>query len=118
MAEAKITRHDVPCQIEYLGTVDFDILNYDNNGLNLYEIAVVDPETDEIVGEEFYTDQQDWQTAQSDARGRTSLDMDEETVGDVVAHVCGTFDTYEIEACIHVAYVIDQDEGEREAERF
>lgn len=118
MAKAKITRHDIPRQIEYRGTIDFDILEYDSNGLDLYEIAIVNPETDEIEGEEFYTDRQDWQAAQSDVYGRASLDMDKETVADVTAHIVGTFDTYDLVATVHTAYVIDHDEDEREAGRF
>lgn len=110
MAKAKITRHDIPCQIEYRGIIDFDIMDYDSNGLDLYEVAIVDPETDEIEGEEYYTDWQDWQTAQYNVPGRTGLDMDEETVKSVEVHVIGTFETYELDATIHTAYVTSTEE--------
>ena len=89
------------------GKVEFDPMNYDNNVYDLYAIAICDPETDLVVGEEHYTDENDYHDAIRNTFGREFMTESEE---------CGFCDVwyeseqFEAEATYHIAYVIDHED--------
>lgn len=89
------------------GTVNFDPMTYSNNVYDLYAVAICDPETDQIISEEHYTDEDDYRTALRDTYGRKVMDEQEEFgFCDVYYDGC----TYDCECTYHIAYVVDHDE--------
>lgn len=90
------------------GTIyDFDPMCYDNNYYDLWCVAVCDPETDEVEGEEHYVSESEYRSALRDTEGREV--MDEQTqVG--FCDVIYNGECYEFEAIYHIAYVFDYEE--------
>ena len=93
--------------IRNYGTVDFDPISPSSNFYDLYNVAIVDPETDLIVGEEHYVSEEDYRSALRDVYGREIVHEDE-SMGfcDVID---GWGEGFECECTKHVAYVIDHE---------
>ena len=109
MAKANVFVKDGIFEAKCEGTIDFDEMDYDNNDVHIYQVAIVNPDTDEYEGVERYLDEGSWMVARFDTYGRRELDMevDEDTVDAIVR--CGC-DGYNVEATAHTAYVVDSDE--------
>lgn len=94
-------------KIKDYGTVDFDPMDYDNNVYDLYDVVILNNETDEIEGQEHYVREREWSIAVNSTYGR-ELFSEEERAGFCEAVYNG--ECYECEAIYHVAYVYDHDE--------
>ena len=93
-------------RIKGYGEVEFDAVSYGNNFYDLYAVAICDPETDQVIEEEHYVDEDDYRMALRDTYGREVMDEQTEMgFCDVVWD--GT--TYECECTYHIAYVIDKE---------
>ena len=93
--------------IKDYGEVDSDPMVADHH-FDLYDVAICDPETDQVIEEEHYTDEDDYRSALRDTYGREVMDEQQE------AGFCYAdygFETYDCECTYHIAYVIDR-EGE------
>lgn len=89
------------------GKVEFDPMNYDSNVYDLYDVAIFDPESGMIEGEENYIDEDRYRSALRDTYGREVIYEKEE------AGYCDVIDSwgelYECECTYHVTYVIDSE---------
>lgn len=110
MAKAKVYVRDDVVETAYEGTIDFDETDYDNNAIDLYNVVVVDPETDEYEKIERYTDYDSFRAAQYDVPGRKPLPFDEEESFADVSVVVNCWNRYDVGATIHTAYVTDTEE--------
>lgn len=94
-------------EIRDYGKVNFDSMNLGNNVYDLYAVAICDPETDLVIGEEHYTDEEDYRTALRDTYGREVMDEQQEYG---LCTVSDGWDEYDCECTYHVAYVIDHED--------
>lgn len=89
------------------GKVEFDPMNYDNNFYDLWAVAICDPETDLIIGEEHYTNESDYRSALRNTYGREVMNEQMEFGSCDVDY---DLRTYDCECMYHIAYVVDNDE--------
>lgn len=94
-------------KIRDYGTAEFDPTAHDGNIYDLYDIAICDPDTDEIIEEEHYTTEGEYLDAINGTIGREVLDEQTE-----YGYCQVTYDTedYECPATYHIAYVYDTEE--------
>ena len=89
------------------GKIRFDNMDYDANDLELYAIAICDPDTGLTVKEERYTDEEGYRIALRDTYGRELVD--EQTVLGSALVLCDGHE-YEADATYRVAYVVDSED--------
>jgi hypothetical protein len=95
--------------IKGYGTVEFDPMNPSDNIYDLYTVAVLDPETDEVTKEEHYLTVDDFNDAISNTYGREDTMNGESWCGWCDVHT-GFDGVYECECTHYVEYVVDTDE--------
>ena len=94
--------------IKFYGTAEFDPMSPSSNFYDLYDVAVVDPDSNyEIAKEEHYLNEDEYRSAIRDTYGRKVID-EQERMG-----FCEVIDDwgelYECECTYHVAYAIDSE---------
>lgn len=90
------------------GEVEFDPIYPDSNCYDLYDLAIIDPDTYTIIGEENYTNEDDYRSAINNIYGREVVhEADDACTTELV--VCG-LDCYQCECTRHLTYVIDSEE--------
>lgn len=99
---------DTQTKVKGYGVVEFGPMNPSGNYYELYDVAIVDPETNQITDEEHYISESDYHTALCDVYGREVLEQQKAFGECEVESNWG--ECYVCECDHNVAYVIDHEE--------